>query len=75
MLLLHARLCVITDDPQVFQALQTAYVQLLQNPFYAPDDRTPIAKATAPTSTSLKTKFATEIKRIGDAWSSGAGIA
>ncbi|RMJ28344.1 hypothetical protein PHISP_00821 [Aspergillus sp. HF37] len=61
-----------SDLKPVFQALQTAYVQLLQNPFYSPDDRAPIARAATPTaSMGLKTKFATEIKRIGNVWSSG----
>lgn len=60
---------------QVFQALQTAYIQLLQNPFYSPDDHLPLAKSAAvPTSTSQQItnkKFISEVKRIGESWAPG----
>ncbi|ODM17183.1 hypothetical protein SI65_07582 [Aspergillus cristatus] len=59
----------------VFHALQTAYIQLLQNPFYSPDDHLPLAKnAAVPTSTSQEItnkKFISEVKRIGESWAPG----
>ncbi|KAG2024457.1 hypothetical protein GB937_003648 [Aspergillus fischeri] len=54
--------------------LQTAYVQLLQNPFYFPDDYTPTAKTTASSSNAsqiVDRKFIAAVKRIGDTWAPG----
>jgi hypothetical protein len=60
---------------QAFHALQTAYIQLLQNPFYSPDDHLPLVKnAAVPTSTSQEItnkKFINEVKRIGESWAPG----
>ena len=59
---------------QAFRALQTAFIQLMQNPFYAPSDDPPIVKATLPQSGSGHTvtrKFTDEVKRIGDTWAPG----
>ncbi|KAH1301688.1 hypothetical protein KXX16_004662 [Aspergillus fumigatus] len=61
-----------------FRALQTAYVQLLQNPFFFPDDYTPTAKTTASSSNAsqiVDRKFIAAVKRIGDTWAPGmAGL-
>ncbi|KAK5628769.1 hypothetical protein RRF57_004484 [Xylaria bambusicola] len=51
----------------VFRAVQTAYVRLLQNPFYDPDETTPLAGAKRITSR----KFGDEMKRIGETWMPG----
>lgn len=73
--LLEAVSIVINRLTQAFHALQTAYIQLLQNPFYSPDDHLPLAKnAAVPTSTSQEItnkKFISEVKRIGESWAPG----
>ncbi len=51
----------------VFRAAQTAYVRLLQNPFYDPDETTVLAGAKRITSR----KFGDEMRRIGEAWAPG----
>ena len=59
---------------QVFRTLQSAYIQLLQNPFYSPDDHLPLAKSAVPTSTSrhiTDKKFIREIERVGESWVPG----
>ncbi|KAL8711328.1 MAG: hypothetical protein Q9220_004225 [cf. Caloplaca sp. 1 TL-2023] len=57
----------------VFKALQTAYIRLLQNPFYTPDDHTPMAAQKTGKSVGEITskKFIDEVKRIGDTWRPG----
>lgn len=56
-----------------FRAVQTAYIHLMLNPFYAPDDRTPLQIANyggkSPEITSKK--FINELQRIGKAWAPG----
>ncbi|PIG86398.1 hypothetical protein AARAC_008364 [Aspergillus arachidicola] len=59
------------DLKPVFRALQTAYIRLLQNPFYSPDDHVPTIKAAAPASNSLQItdhKFIAEVRHIGETW-------
>jgi trafficking protein particle complex subunit 2 len=66
-----------TNICQAFRALQNAYIQLLQNPFYSPDAHIPNIKATTPKHSpcSLSNrKFLTEVKRIGDSWMPGIAI-
>jgi trafficking protein particle complex subunit 2 len=53
----------------VFRAMQTAYVQLLQNPFYEPDETVANGGQGARRITSRK--FADEMRRIGDVWIPG----
>ncbi|KAL5366428.1 Sedlin [Aspergillus floccosus] len=63
-----------SDLKPVFRALQAAYIQLLQNPFYSPDDHTPAAQARASAASSMRVtdqKFISEVKRIGEAWNPG----
>ena len=65
---------VYTDlGTQIFKALQTAYVRLLQNPFYVPDEHTPMAAAGGKGKGGRITskKFIQEVKRIGDTWRPG----
>ncbi|KAI0973884.1 Sedlin [Xylaria arbuscula] len=52
----------------VFRAVQTAYVRLLQNPFYDPDESSGLVGAKRITSR----KFGDEIRRIGEVWAPGA---
>lgn len=60
---------------QAFKALQTAYVRLLQNPFYVPDEHTPMAIAGGKGKGGGITskRFVGEVKRIGDVWRPGSG--
>ncbi|KAK2795019.1 hypothetical protein FQN51_000598, partial [Onygenales sp. PD_10] len=56
-----------SDLKPAFRALQTAYIRLLQNPFYKADDTTPIARTTMFTSGNFKTAnrhFIDEVSRI-----------
>lgn len=53
----------------VFRAMQTAYVKLLQNPFYEPDRHAPLGGRGGTKITSKK--FAEDMKRIGEAWTPG----
>ncbi|KAL4899181.1 hypothetical protein BDW74DRAFT_164038 [Aspergillus multicolor] len=59
------------DLKPAFRALQTAYIHLLQNPFYSPDDRvtmTNSAVQAAKPSQITDQKFIAEVNRIGDSW-------
>lgn len=59
---------------QAFRALQTAYIQLLQNPFYTPDEYTPAAKMASAGINSADIagqRFVAEVKRIGELWAPG----
>ncbi|KAI4190473.1 MAG: hypothetical protein L6R41_000778 [Letrouitia leprolyta] len=51
----------------------TAYIRLLQNPFYTPDDHTPMAAQSGKGKGGEITskKFILEVKRIGDTWRPG----
>lgn len=53
----------------VFKAMQNAYVRLLQNPFYEPDEHVPLAGRGGKKITSRK--FTEDMKRIGDGWTPG----
>ncbi|OCT52258.1 DASH complex subunit Dad2 [Cladophialophora carrionii] len=63
------------DLKPAFRAVQTAYIHLMLNPFYMPDERTPLQIANyggkSPEITSKK--FINEIQRIGKAWYPGIG--
>jgi trafficking protein particle complex subunit 2 len=53
----------------VFRAMQNAYVRLLQNPFYDPDEHAPLGGKGGKKITSRK--FAEDMKRIGEGWTPG----
>ncbi|KAM0270555.1 hypothetical protein ACHAPA_003408 [Fusarium lateritium] len=53
----------------VFRAMQHAYVKLLQNPFYDPDEHAPLGGRGGKKITSRK--FAEDMKRIGEGWTPG----
>lgn len=61
------------DLKPAFRAVQTAYIQLMLNPFYSPDDRTPLQIANYggknPEITSKR--FINELQRIGKVWTPG----
>ncbi|KHN96966.1 malonyl CoA-acyl carrier protein transacylase [Metarhizium album ARSEF 1941] len=58
-----------TDLKPVFRAMQTAYVRLLQNPFYEPDEHAPLGGA--PGKSIVSTRFEGDMRRIGEAWTPG----
>ncbi|KAJ5238677.1 hypothetical protein N7468_003296 [Penicillium chermesinum] len=64
------------DLKPAFRALQTAYIQLLQNPFYSPDDHAPTSGSTVGSASScqqvLNPRFIAAVKRVGEAWTPGA---
>ncbi|KAF9883588.1 hypothetical protein FE257_003141 [Aspergillus nanangensis] len=63
-----------SDLKPVFRALQAAYIQLLQNPFYSPDDHAPAIKSSTSAPSSMRItdrQFVSEVKRIGDTWVPG----
>ncbi|CAG1993647.1 unnamed protein product [Fusarium graminearum] len=53
----------------VFRAMQHAYVKLLQNPFYDPDEHAPLGGRGGKKITSRK--FTDDMKRIGEGWTPG----
>ena len=53
----------------VFKAVQAAYVKLLQNPFYDPDEHSPPTGVGGKRITSRK--FAEDMRRIGESWIPG----
>lgn len=61
------------DVRPAFRAVQTAYIQLMLNPFYTPNDRTPlqIANYGGKSSEITSKKFINELQRIGKVWSPG----
>lgn len=61
------------DMKPAFKALQTAYIRLLQNPFYTPDEHTPMAVASGKgKGGEIKSpRFVREVKRIGETWRPG----
>ena len=56
---------------QVFRAMQAAYVRLLQNPFYEPDEHSPPTGRGGKKITSRR--FTEDMKRIGESWVPGVG--
>jgi trafficking protein particle complex subunit 2 len=56
-----------------FRAVQTAYIRLLLNPFFTPEDRTPLQLANQEgRAAEIKSnKFTEELQRIGRAWYPG----
>ncbi|KAF3807610.1 hypothetical protein GCG54_00012008 [Colletotrichum gloeosporioides] len=53
----------------VFRAVQSAYVRLLQNPFYEPDEHSPVSGRGGRVIKSKK--FEGDVRRIGEAWTPG----
>lgn len=53
----------------VFRAMGNAYVRLLQNPFYDPDEQVP--RRGRPGKRISNRRFAEDMRRIGEAWLPG----
>jgi trafficking protein particle complex subunit 2 len=64
-------LCLpLTDGRvQIFKAMQNSYVQLLQNPFYDPDEHSPPSGRGGKKISSKN--FTDDIRRIGETWTPG----
>ncbi|OTB01471.1 hypothetical protein M426DRAFT_64018 [Hypoxylon sp. CI-4A] len=60
-----------TELRVVFRAMQTAYVRLLQNPFYDPDEHAPLSPAGGGGKRITSRKFSEEMRRIGENWAPG----
>ncbi|KAK3402004.1 Sedlin [Sordaria brevicollis] len=56
----------------VFKAMQTAYIKLLQNPFFDPDEHSPLTGSGGKKITSKK--FAADMRRIGENWGPGMTV-
>lgn len=56
----------------VFRAMHAAYIRLLQNPFYEPDEHSPATGKGGKKITSKK--FGTDMRRIGETWVPGMGV-
>ncbi|KAL9070322.1 MAG: hypothetical protein Q9157_005851 [Trypethelium eluteriae] len=62
------------DLKPAFRALQTAYIGLLRNPFYNPDEhspRTANAQQRIGSTQITSRRFIQEVQRIGNAWTPG----
>lgn len=60
-----------SDLKVVFRAMQAAYVRLLQNPFYEPDEYGGVGGGGAGGKRIVSKKFEGEMRRIGEAWTVG----
>ena len=63
-----------SDLKPAFRAIQTAYIRLLHNPFYYPDDHNPrsqIAQLRVGSLQILSPRFIKEMARIGETWHPG----
>jgi trafficking protein particle complex subunit 2 len=56
-----------------FRAVQTAYINLMLNPFFTPEERTPLqlANSNGRPATITSKKFSAELQRIGGLWYPG----
>ncbi len=63
------------DIRPAFKALQTAYIRLLQNPFYTPDEHSPMAVAGGKGKGGeiRSPRFVREVRRVGENWKVGVG--
>lgn len=55
----------------VFKAMQTAYIRLLQNPFFDPDEHSPLGGGQGSGKRITSKRFASDMRRIGEAWTPG----
>lgn len=60
-----------SDFKPAFRALQAAYVRLLRNPFFNPDDLAPHSGGAARITSPL---FISDVDRIGRAWYPGIRV-
>jgi trafficking protein particle complex subunit 2 len=59
---------------QAFHALQTAYIRLMRNPFYIPDDHDPKINRSRASLEITSPGFIKEVQRIGRNWYPGGGV-
>ncbi|KAK0701476.1 Longin-like domain-containing protein [Apiosordaria backusii] len=52
----------------VFKAMQAAYIRLMQNPFYDPDEHSPVS---GPGKKITSRRFGEDMRRIGEGWVPG----
>ncbi|KAI4737722.1 Sedlin [Aureobasidium sp. EXF-12298] len=57
-----------SDLTPAFQALQRAYINLLRNPFYTPEDHSPNGQQSAASTQITSRNFINEVNRIGRVW-------
>ena len=62
-----------SDFKPAFRALQSAYIRLLRNPFYDPDDHSPLEPAPGQLRSLqiMSPMFSKEVERIGHTWYPG----
>ncbi|KAF3762925.1 snare-like protein [Cryphonectria parasitica EP155] len=60
-----------SDLKVVFKAMQSAYVRLLQNPFYEPDEHGGGGGGGKGGKRIVSRRFESEMRRIGEAWTVG----
>ncbi|KXT04201.1 hypothetical protein AC578_108 [Pseudocercospora eumusae] len=60
-----------SDLTPAFQALQTAYIRLLRNPFYVPDDHNPKTARSLGNLQIDSPRFTKDVERIGQNWYPG----
>jgi len=65
-----------SDLKPAFKAIQSAYIALLMNPFYAPETRTPLEtlRATGKGAEITSRKFTSEMQRVGRMWYPGITV-
>jgi trafficking protein particle complex subunit 2 len=56
------------DTAQTFRAIQSAYINLLRNPFYMPDEPSPGPDHRISSAQITSAAFLNEIKRIAESW-------
>ncbi|KAK4955417.1 hypothetical protein LTR66_013457 [Elasticomyces elasticus] len=61
------------DLKPAFRALQTAYIRLLRNPFYDPDDADPRRSRGRQSTQITSALYIDEVDRIGRLWYPGIG--
>jgi len=57
-----------SDLTPAFQALQKAYINLLRNPFYTPEDHSPNTHQSSASTQITSRNFINEVARIGRVW-------
>lgn len=58
---------------KAFQALQTAYIRLLRNPFYVPDEHDPKLTRGKGSLQIASPRFIKDVERVGKTWYPGIG--
>jgi hypothetical protein len=60
---------------KAFRAIQAAYINLMRNPFYMPDEPlAPGAEQRVPSAQITSSGFIKEMRRIADVWAPGLNV-